>query len=95
MASQSDRKSQPTQTAEISVPCVQLASPRNSPERGNSGFCFSLHFQNPCFLVHTTKSQLKPEVNLLHDITNDYCSYLSCMFLSYSLQLITTLEIKH
>lgn len=47
------------------------------------------------FLVHTTKSQLKPEVNLLHDTTNGYHCYLSCMFLSHSLQLITTLEIKH
>ena len=83
MASQSARESQPAQTAEISVLCVQLASPQNSPERGNSGFHFSLHCQSPCFLVHTTKSQLKPEVNLLHDITNaialicPVCSYLT------------------
>lgn len=95
MASQSARKSQPAETAEVSVLCVQLARPQNSPERGNSGFHISLHCQSPYFLVHTTKSQLKPEVNLLHDTTDGYCSYLSCMFLFYSLQVITTLEIKH
>lgn len=80
---------------EVSVLWVQLSSSQNSPQRGKSAFCLSLHCQSPRFLVHTTKSQLKPEVNPLHDTTNGSHCYLSCMFLSHSLQLITTLEIKH